>query len=141
MIVLRLVPAALLLVAAAATARPMLGDRWPLVGFDRKANCELALRSNPIAIRMEASGLIPGETLNIIIRNGAMKPLRATLLASADGRFSEYYAPLKSAYGSRRFGAPMTSAEESGEVVIEIAAARCTLRASSPWSTVRQTIP
>jgi hypothetical protein len=141
MTILRFLPVAFLLAASAISARPMLGDRWPLVGFDRDADCELALRSNPIAIRMEASGLIPGETLRIVIRNGAMKPLRATLLANRDGRISEYYAPLKSAYGSRRFGAPLTSAAESGEVVIEIAAARCTLRASSPWTTVRQTIP
>ncbi|MFM5948629.1 MAG: hypothetical protein ACKOPM_05265 [Novosphingobium sp.] len=141
MTVLRFAPVVLLLAAGGASARPMLGDKWPLVGFDRDADCELALRSNPIAIRMEASGLIPGETLNIVIRNGEMKPLRATLAANANGRFSEYYAPLKSAYGSRRFGAPMTFAGESGEVVIEVTAARCTLRASSPWTTVRQTIP
>lgn len=137
----RFLPIVLVLAAGPASARPMLGDRWPLVGFDRDADCELVLRSNPIAIRMEASGLIPGESVNVVIRNGAMKPLRATLLANRDGRISEYYAPLKSAYGSRRFGAPMTSAAESGEVVIDIAAARCNLRASSPWTTLRQIIP
>lgn len=141
MTALRILPFVLLIAAGAASARPMLGDKWPLVGFDRSDTCELALRSNPIAIRMDASGLIPGETLKIVIRNGAMKPLRATLLANSDGKFSEYYAPLKSAYGLRRFGLPMTEAGVSGAVEIEVTASRCTLRATSPWTTVRPTIP
>ena len=119
----------------------MLGDRWPMVGFDRDEDCELTLRSNPIAIRMEASGLIPGETLRITVRNGEMKPLRAILRASADGRFSEYYAPFKSVYGRRNFGAPVLTSGERGQVDIEIVAARCTLSASSPWTTEPRVIP
>lgn len=136
MTALRILPLALILVCASADAKPMLGDRWPLVGFDKDDSCQLALRSNPVAVRIEASGFIPGETLRIVIRNGGMKPLKATLLAGSDGRFTEYYAPLKS-----NFGAPLTSAAESGTVDIQIEAARCTLKASSPWTRWRPTIP
>lgn len=130
---------AALVLGSAADA--MLGDRWPVVGFDRDQSCELTLRSNPIAVRLDASGFIPAETLHITIRNGDMKPLAATLRASSAGRISEYYAPLMPPYAPHRFGLPQTSADGSGVVEIELAAARCTLKASSPWTRTRPTIP
>lgn len=130
--------AAALLLGSAADA--MLGDRWPVVGFDHDESCELTLRSNPIAIHLDAGGFIPAETLHVTIRNGDMKPLAATLRASASGRISEYYAPRKTAYAPRPFGQPQASPDGSGLVEIELAASRCTLKASAPWSFDHPTI-
>jgi hypothetical protein len=133
---------AIILAGTGAHARPTLGDTWPVADIDREAGCALELRNNPIAIRMDASGLVPGERFRIVIRNGAMKPLEAAFTASADGTFREYYAPLRKTYaGQRRLGAPLTSGEESGRAEIEIDARSCTLNASAPWSRNIRVIP
>lgn len=132
---------AMIAVGTTAPARSMMGDRWPLVGSDRENLCELELRSNPEAIQIKARGFIPGETLHLVFRNGGMKPLKITRFATEDGQFRDYYAPLKNNYGAQRFGAPALSAEIRGLVEIEIAAARCKVSATSPWSAQRPTIP
>ena len=62
--------AALLLLALAAGVRADVGDRWPLLGFASQSDCRLAIASSGRAMQIRAVGLIPGETLRLVIANG-----------------------------------------------------------------------
>lgn len=122
--------AAFLLTAtlATGTAGAGLGNSWPLVAFDQSEDCELAITGNGGSIQIKAKGLIPGETLGLTIRNGDMRPIVLSPRADDDGSLLRYYQPF-------RFG------RDGGVVAVSLDGARCSLRASAPWSRGVRTIP
>ena len=120
--------AALLLLALAAGARADVGDRWPLLGFASQSECRLAIASSGRAMQLRATGLIPGETLRLVIANGDMKPIVLAPRASDDGVLKRYYFPFR-------------LNRDGGLVDVTVAGARCTLTASAPWTRNLTTIP
>ncbi len=102
-------------------------DRWPLLAFDRPPDCELQLVSSGKIIEIRASGLIPGESLRFTLTNGDMKPIDWQVYADGSGRWKKLYIPF-------RFG------HDGGTVTAGIAASRCTLSASAPWTRGVRTI-
>ena len=79
------------LLAGAGQARASLGDAWPLLGFARAGDCELAITSSGRAMQWRASGLIPGEALRLRLTNGDMVPIERILYAKADGSAAQFY--------------------------------------------------
>lgn len=120
--------AALLLLALAAGARAEVGDRWPLLGFASQSDCRLAIASSGRAMQLRATGLIPGETLRLVIASGDMKPIALSPRASNDGTLKRYYFPFR-------------LNRDGGLVDVTVAGARCTLTASAPWTRNLVTIP
>ena len=120
--------------AAPATAdrisadRALIGDGWPLRGFDRADECELTIASAGHAMQLRASGLIPGEALRLVLTNGDMRPIAATAYADNRGGLVRYYLPF-------RFN------RAGGTVRVSIAAARCSLIGSAAWNRELVTIP
>lgn len=117
--------AALALTGSAASAT--MAERWPLLAFDRTADCELQLAGNGKIIEIRASGLIPGEALAFTLTNGDMRPIRWQVYADGAGRWQQTYLPF-------RFN------RDGGTVRASITAARCTLGASLPWTRGVRTI-
>lgn len=120
--------AALLLLTLAAGVRADVGDRWPLLGFASQSDCRLAIASSGRAMQIRAVGLIPGETLRLVIANGDMKPIALSPRASDDGKLLRYYFPFR-------------LNRDAGLVDVTLAGARCTLTASAPWTRNLTTIP
>ena len=114
-----------LAVAAPAT---LIGDRWPLLGFARQGDCELAISSSGRAMQLRARGLIPGEALHLRLTNGDMAPIERNFHASADGTVLQYYLPFR-------------LNRDGGNVAVTIAASRCQLAASALWTRGLATIP
>ena len=116
------------LLAGAGQVRASLGDAWPLLGFARAGDCELAITSSGRAMQWRASGLIPGEALRLRLTNGDMVPIERILYAKADGSAAQFYLPF-------RFN------RDGGNVTVMIDASRCQLSAAAPWqrgiSTIR----
>ena len=117
--------AALLACAALAvsTSAPAttIGDSWPILAANRAGDCALTIASAGHAMRLRASGLIPGEAVRFVLTNGDMKPLAYTAFAGPDGGLMRYYLPF-------RFG------RDGGTVQVSIAAARCTVSSAAQWS-------
>ena len=120
--------AAVLLIAGAAQASASLGDQWPLLGFARAGDCELAITSSGRAMQLRARGLIPGEALRLRLTNGDMVPIERDLHADAAGGAAQYYLPFR-------------LNRDGGEVVVTIDASRCRLTAAAPWTRNLVTIP
>ncbi|WP_309622795.1 hypothetical protein [Novosphingobium sp.] len=120
--------AALLLLALTAEAQADVGDRWPLLGFAGHSDCRLAIASSGRAMQIRATGLIPGETLRLVIANGDMKPIALSPRAGDDGALMRYYFPFR-------------LNRDGGLVDVTVAGARCTLTASAPWTRNLATIP
>ena len=126
-------PAAILLLLAALAApapaaQAEVGDRWPLLAFAKDADCQLSITSSGRALQITAAGLIPGEAVRLGINNGDMVPIRLTVRASNDGMLTRYYFPF-------RLNQP------GGQVDVSIAAARCSVAASAPWTRNLAVIP
>ncbi|MFM5953013.1 MAG: hypothetical protein ACKOPE_01735 [Novosphingobium sp.] len=96
-------------------------DSWPLLAFDRAADCELKVVGDGKFLEFRAAGLIPGEATHFTLSNGDMKPLDWKVYADGAGRWSQIYIPF-------RFN------RDGGTVVAGLGASRCTLSASVPWS-------
>jgi hypothetical protein len=111
--------AALTLGASAVSAS--LANQFPLLAFDRTADCELQLAGNGKIIEIRASGMIPGEALAFTLTNGDMRPIRWQVYADGAGRWQQVYLPF-------RFG------RDGGTVRARVTAARCSLDASLPWT-------
>lgn len=120
--------APLLLGTLSAAAAAEVGDRWPLLAFASKGQCQLTITSSGRALQIRADGLIPNENLRFTIRNGDMKPIQQSLRASDEGALLRYYLPFR-------------PNRPAGLVDISVAGARCTLDASAPWTRNLATIP
>lgn len=120
--------AALAAPAAVTKAGAEVGDRWPLLAFAKDADCQLSITSSGRAMQITAAGLIPGEAVRLGIANGDMVPIRLALRASNDGTLTRYYFPF-------RLNQP------GGQVDVSIAAARCSVAASAPWTRNLAVIP
>lgn len=108
--------------------RAMIGDSWPLLALDRAGGCELTIASAGHAMQLRASGLIPGEALQLVLTNGDMRPIFASAYADNRGGLVRYYKPF-------RFN------RDGGMVRVSIAAARCNLIGSAAWNRELVTIP
>lgn len=113
---------------AEAAPGTLIGDRWPLLGFTRQGDCELAITSSGRALQLRARGLIPGEALRLRLTNGDMMPIERNLHASADGTVLQYYLPFR-------------LNRDGGMVAVTIDGARCQLTATAPWTRGLVTIP
>lgn len=111
---------AALAMSGAGPTGAAVGDRWPLLGFARQGDCELAITSSGRALQLRARGLIPGEALQLRLTNGDMVPIDRRLHAGTDGTMLQYYLPF-------RFN------RDGGIVAVTIDASRCQLTASAPW--------
>ena len=97
-----------------------LDRSWPRLAATRHNGCTLAITGNGRFLSLQASGLIPGEPLELILRNGDMPPLRARPFADPHGRWTRLYIPF-------RFNRP------GGLVRVVLHAARCRLDAAVRW--------
>ncbi|MBN8501628.1 MAG: hypothetical protein J0M19_10810 [Sphingomonadales bacterium] len=111
----------------AGSASATIQSGWPLLAFDRSSGCELEIAGNGRFIEIRASGLIPGEALQFTLRNGDMKPIAWQVYAAPSGAWRHVYIPF-------RFN------RDGGTVAVHIAASRCSLMASVPWSRQFRTI-
>lgn len=119
--------AALALTISAVPAQAGITASWPLLAFDTGAGCELRINGNGRFIEIGTSGMIPGEALRLTLSNGKMKPIAYIAYANGKGQWSKLYIPF-------RFG------QEGGTIAVRIAASRCTLDASVPWTRGVRTI-
>ena len=120
--------AAALALCSGAPASAAVGDHWPLLGFTRQGDCELAITSSGRALQLRARGLIPGEALHLRLANGDMVPIERNLHASTDGTVLQYYLPFR-------------LNRDGGVVVVTIDTSRCQLTATAPWTRGLVTIP
>ena len=113
---------------AEAAPGTLIGDRWPLLGFTRQGDCELAITSSGRAMQLRARGLIPGEALHLRLTSGDMVPIERNLHASTDGTVLQYYLPFR-------------LNRDGGIVAVTLDSARCQLTAAAPWTRGLVTIP
>ncbi len=123
----------LALVSAFALSAPLaasrsITDSWPLLGFARDGDCELALSGNGKTMMIAATGMLPGERARFRLANARMKPLDWRVLANRNGTWSQYYVPF-------------LWHEPGGTVSVALDGATCTLSASAPWTREVRVIP
>lgn len=130
---LRLVPFATALtavfaLAATPVAARSITDAWPLLGYDRDGDCELAITGNGKTIQIEAAGLLPGERARFRLANADMKPIDWRVLANRNGDWLQVYIPF-------------LWDNSGGTVSVVLEGSTCSLAASVPWERGIRVIP